>query len=205
GWVRAFLKTVWLVTSDSKSLRMETAKAQSLRDAARFRRWVAIVLSACFVAAVALIVREGGIRELAVRPPSQSGMMWRMPGWEQDLLVPWSAGIVLWPALFSYPVLLGFYVACAPASVFRTRGMADDYAEAVRSIGRYVAAPLFLVLPAAMASAAAIWLIRNAEVFTRTMAVVPMIAVGIYALRFVALAGTLYRTGQWRARTTDHA
>jgi hypothetical protein len=208
GRVRAFLKTVWLVTADSQALRMEAAKEQSVRDAARFARWVALSLSVCFVAVVVLIVHENGIREMAVQPPSQSGVGWRMSGWEQDLLVPWSAGIVLWPALFAYPVLLAFYFTGAPAAIFRARGISADRAGTVAAIGRYAAAPLFLVPLAALLLGAAALLILVSERSGSKSMLPPaiMIVAGIlfYLLLLVAILGTVYRTGQWRSRTTDH-
>jgi hypothetical protein len=209
GRVRAFLKTVWLVTADSAALRMEAAKEQSVRDARGFARWVAVSLSACFVAAVAVIVYQDGIREMAVLPPSQARVAWRMAGWEQDLLAPWSAGILLWPVLVACPVMLAFYVAGAPASVFRTRGLPPDRAEAVAAIGRYAAAPLFLVLLAALLVGATVLGVVAVEDEVRPGLMLPVVVMLLFLvaglLGLVALVGTVYRTGQWRARTTDHA
>src|SRR5688572_2773768 len=44
GRVRAFFKTVWMITSDVRSLRHEAAKPQSPSDAAAFRWWVVTFL-----------------------------------------------------------------------------------------------------------------------------------------------------------------
>jgi hypothetical protein len=209
GRVRAFLKTVWLATADSESLRMEAAKEQSVRDAAWFARWVAVSLSLCFLAVVALIVYQDGIREMAVKPPSQARVAWRMSGTEQDLLAPWSAGIILWPGLVAYPVMLAFYVVAAPASVFRTRGLSGDRAEAVTAIGRYAAAPLFLILLAALLVGATVLGVLAVEDDVRPGMMLPVIVMLLFLvaglLCLVAFVGTVYRTGQWRARTTDHA
>ncbi len=209
GRVRAFLKTVWLVTADGKALSMEAAKEQSARDAAWFTRWVAASLVVCFVAVVALVVYQGGIRAVAVKPPSQARTAWQMSGWEQDVLAPWSAGIVLWPTLVACPVMLAFYVAGAPASVFRTRGLSPDRAETVAAIGRYAAAPLFLVLLAALLVGATVLGVLAVEDEVRPGMMLPVIVMLLFLvaglLGLVALVGTVYRTGQWRARTTDHA
>lgn len=208
GRVRAFLKTVWLVTADSAALRMEAAKEQSVRDAVWFTRWVAASLSLCFVAVVALIVHEGGIEDMAVQPRSQSRSALPMSGWEQDALVPWSAGIVLRPVPFACAILLAFYVAGAPAAIFRTRGMSPDRAETVKAIGHYAAAPMFLILLAALVIGAAVALIQTFEHVARPSVMLPVLVLLIMLLSgligLVAFVGTVYRTGHWRARTTDH-
>ena len=174
-----------------------------------FARWVAVSLSVCFVAAVAVVVYQDGIREMAVLPPSQARVAWRMSGWEQDLLAPWSAGILLWPVLVACPVLLAFYVAGAPASLFRTGGLAGGRAETAAAIGRYAAAPLFLVLLAALLIGATALAVIMVEDEVRPSLLLPVIVLMIMLvaglLGLVALVGTVYRAGQWRARTTDHA
>jgi hypothetical protein len=205
GRVQAFSKTVWLVTADGRALRQETAKEQSVHDAAKFRRWVALSLSICFIGAATMLIQQHVIADLAVKPPSATVVAWKLSGWEQDLLVPWSAGIVFPPALVAYAVLLAFYVAGAPASVLRTGGMSEDYAQAVRTIGCYVAAPLFLVLPAGVLFVGTVWMARTNEVIERTTLLVPLVIIATYVIVFVAIAGTVYRTGQWRSRTTDRA
>jgi hypothetical protein len=168
-----------------------------------------VSLSVCFLAVVALIVYQDGIGEMAVNPPAQARVAWRMAGWEQDLLAPWSAGIILWPVLAACPVLLAFYVAGAPASVFRTRGLSPDRAETVEAIGHYAAAPLFLVLLAALLVGATVLGVRAVEDDVRPGIMLPVIVMLLFLvaglLGLVALVGTVYRTGQWRARTTDHA
>ena len=198
GRLRAFLKTVWLVTIDSKRLRYETAKCQSSRDAAAFRRWVAVLLTICFAAAVVmLLLREGVEAIVVVQEPSVFTRV-SLEGYEIDLLVPWSAGIALRPALFVYALVLGFYVAGSSRSIFRTKELAPDYAETVEAIGSYVSAPLAWLLPAAAGYAALFWI--DAEPMA-TPFVTTLIVVG-FLLVLLAIGGTVYRTGQWRARTT---
>jgi len=203
GRFRAFLKTIWLVTADSNSLRHETAKAQSPRDATAFGRWVAVLLALLFAGIVALVVHEDALRDIVVRPPSARFPTWQLNGLQQDILVPWSAGVTMPWALFAYATALAFYTAAAPRSLFRTRGLTPEYAETVRAIGGYCCAPLMLALPAAALYAGTAWLaIVSGEVFRRNSAL-PLVLVGVaFGLLFAAVGGTVYRTAQWRARTT---
>src|SRR4029079_5197573 len=113
GRFAAFGRTVWQFTSDTKSIRYEHAKPQSARDAAVFRRWVGVLVGLCLMVPVILIYQEGGLKNLAIEPGSAFGPMFggkgMMPGWAQDAVVPWSAGITLPFALFVYAVLLAVY------------------------------------------------------------------------------------------------
>lgn len=198
GRVRAFLKTVWLVTIDSKQLRHETAKAQSRRGAAAFRRWIAVLLTICFAAAIVMLLLGDGIEAIVVvHEPSVFARL-SMEGYEIDLLVPWSAGIALRPAPFAYALVLGFYVAGATRSIFRTNRLSPDYADTVESIGDYVAAPLAWLVPAAAGCAALLWI---DEEFAATQLVTALITISLF-LGLLALGGTIFRAGQWRARTT---
>jgi hypothetical protein len=219
GRVRAFLKTVWLVSSDSGVLRQEAAKEQSARDGSSFRRWVAVALSASLLFVAVAMIEGGAVRDLVVRPGSPNGgggvwrlvvsfpggAGWRLAGWRQDLLVPWSAGVAMRPALLAYAVVLAFYLAGAPRSVLRTRGMPPDYAEAVRAIGGYASAPLVWMLPCVMGYALAFLLMQSYDAVVRTTALVPIVITVSFLVGVAGLLATVYRTAQWRARTTDHA
>ena len=199
GRLRAFLKTVWLVTADAASLRQETAKAQSPRDGASFRRWVAVVLSACFGVVVVMVLSGGGMHELAVGPDEYSFGL--MPRWTQDLLVPWSAGITIAPALFVYSTVLAFYIVGVPRSIFRTRGLPQDYRRTVEAISGYVVAPLVLLIPATVGYVGLYFLSQREELMRRGM-LMPLLMIGSFIIVMVAVGGTAYRMGQWRARTT---
>ena len=203
GPLRAFLKTVWLVTADAASLRYEVAKQQRPRDGASFRRWVAVILSACFAAGVGVVIAAGGIKEAAVdRDEFSSGTM---QPWTQDLFVPWSAGVVIRPALFAYTTLLAFHLAGVPRSIFRTHGMPEHYRQTVEAISGYVVAPLVLLLPATVGFAALFFLLRHpyAEWAERgpLAAILQVLLIVGGVLAFAAVASTVHRTGQWRART----
>ena len=203
GRVRAYFKTVWLVTVDSKQLAQETAKTQSPRDAAAFLWWVGLAMTACFVAAVVMLVESGAIAEAAVDPQTNFRMVTRWPGLVQDLVVPWSAGIARREWLFFCAALLGFYVAGAPRAVIRTGAPSSDFADTVRAIGAYAAAPLTFVA----FGAAGYSLVAVLETYVGVASVVRnWLPAGIliilsFLLIVLGVAFTVYRTGQWRART----
>jgi hypothetical protein len=201
GRLRAFLRTVWLVTADSKILRHEAAKPQSPHDAAVFRRWVAAVAALCFAAGVIMLIETGAIVELAGQDQSPFALLSQPRGWMLDVLVPWWAGVTLQPALFGYAVTLAVYSVGATRPIFRTRGLLADYAETVEAISGYVVAPLVWLLPATAGYSLVLWLdATEPHPISRTwVGPVLMIVTGLLAV--LAIAGTVYRTGQWRART----
>jgi len=205
GRVRAFLRTAWMVTGDGKALRQEAAKEQSARDGAWFRRWVAAVLAACCLFIAGAMVEKDALKDMVVQPHFVYSATGGMPGWQQDLVVPWSAGLVIRPAFFVYAVLVAFYVSRAPGLVLHTRGMAPDYAEAVRAIGGYVSAPLFWILPCLVGYVAAFWLMQSYDAMVRRTPLVPIVICLAFLVGVAGVVATVYRTGQWRARTTDHS
>lgn len=203
GRVRAFLKTVWLVTIDSKLLSQETAKAQSPKDAAAFRRWVAAALALCFAGAVVMLIESGAMADAMIDRSLNLPFYTRWPGLAQDLAVPWSAGVVWRPALFAYAALLAFYVAGATRPIFRTRGMSLDYADTVGAIGTYASAPLALILLGAAGYAAVATLETYVEIrfIARVWLPAAITVIVSFLLLIFGVVLTVYRTGQWRART----
>jgi hypothetical protein len=205
GRFAAFGRTVWQFTSDVRPIRYDYAKPQSARDAAVFRRWVGVLLALCLMVPVVLVYRLGGLKEMAVEPGSAFGPIWgaraMLPGWAQDAVVPWSAGITLPFALFAYAVLLAAYIVSAPAAVLRSKGLPSVQAENVRAIGIYGSAPLvWLALSTALFLAAYLPTLQPGSKFGNSLASIVLTGmwflVGVLSLGF-----TVYRTGQWRART----
>jgi hypothetical protein len=188
------------VTLDAKSLRFEASRRQSLADAVVFRRWVGTLVAACWVAVVTLMYAAKAFDPMLAKKgggPLAAGAN----GWEADLHVPWSAGITLPGAPFAYAVLAAAYFAGAPGAVFRTRNMPPGRADAVRAVGRYVAAPLVWLVPAtAVFAATYLAATREGSGFTHTPAFKVLVIV-VCLLTAGALAATVHRTGQWRARS----
>jgi hypothetical protein len=205
GRVRAFLKTVWLITVDARSLRHEAAKPHSAGDGVTFRRWVTVPVAAGSVGLSLLLISLGAIEDAVVQQAELFRFRGidRVPtGFEQDFLVPWSAGVALRPALFGYAVLVAVYVSGAPGPIFRRGGMPSGRAEAARAMGDYAAAPLVWLLPATATFAAAAWLSGELDGSYEESRFFPAVAGAGWLLAVLGLGGAVYRTGQWRARVT---
>ncbi len=202
GRVKAFLVTIWQVTVDRRSLRHEAAKPQSAADADVFRRWVTTVVALCFAVFATMLILGDGIQFVTIeKVPSFSGVP-PQPGYVQDLVVPWSAGVTLWPALYGYGLLLAMYMTGATLPVLKRPGITAGRVDTAHAIARYTTAPLVWLLPAAVGYAILFrpWITNDTRVrgslgFT-TLAIVSFLSV------VFALLATVYRTGQWRARVT---
>jgi hypothetical protein len=206
GRFAAFGRTVWQFTSDTKAIRYDNAKPQSARDAAVFRRWVGVLVGLCLMVPVILIYREGGLKTLAIEPGSAFGPMFgakgMMPGWAQDAVVPWAAGMTLPFALVVYAVLIAAYVVSAPGAVLRSKGLSPDQAKSVRAIGLYVSAPLvWLALATGLFLALYVPAVQPDSKFGRSVAFGVLIWIS-FLVGVMSLGFTVYRTGQWRARIT---
>lgn len=199
----AFLKTVWLVTIDSAALRFEQAKRQSPADAAVFRRWVSLLLAVALAGAATAITLGGGLEDLVVEKPTPFGLgrVAPLPGYAQDLLVPWSAGIALPGAAYAYAVLLAAYIPGAAESVFRTRGMSPDRQESTRAIARYTSAPLAWVLPGTLGNVLLFWADHGPQGNSLPTPLVVFIN-ATFLLVWLGMGLTVFRTGQWKARVT---
>jgi hypothetical protein len=168
-----------------------------------FRRWVAAHLAVCFGGLAVLAIVSGAHEELVVDPTAvfAAGAV-PLTGLMQDLHVPWWAGLSLEPAVIGYAMLAAVALANAPAAVFRTRGMPADGAEAAQAIGRYAAGPLVWLVPAT-AVFIAHWFISerdgSSEIPRLTLALASAVW---FLLALMAVAATVVRTGQWRARVT---
>ena len=203
GRLRAFLKTVWLVCADSRSLSHETAKSQSPRDAAVFRRWVAAALAVCFCGVVVMLIESGALADAVVDPSPGFMRFGRSARLVQDLLVPWCAGILWRPALFGYATAFAVYAAGATRPIFRTRGLSADYADTGEAIGAYAAAPLVLVLfgTAGYGLVAALETYVEIRFIANVWMPAAILVIFSFLLLIFGVALTVYRTGQWRART----
>lgn len=204
GRVRAFMKTVWVVTLDLKSIRHEAAKPQSARDAAVFRRCLTAVVTPCLAGLAVVIILNEGIEELVVQKRTAYGAMVSggLTGWQQDLLVPWSAGIALPGALFVYAALAAAVTTRAPAAVVRAPGSGLQQVEAARAIGGYSAAPLAWLAPAMAAFVLAVLVGPDRNGIPESPRLFPIASGTWCLLALLAFGGTVYRTGQWRVRIT---
>jgi hypothetical protein len=201
GRVRAYLKTVWQVLADARSLAYETAKPQAAEDARSFA-WVtgALLSVALLVPVVMGVLDEKGLGFLAV-PPNSPGFTnpW-LTGWKLDVILPWSAGATLWPVPFLCIALFAFYLARAARPMFASSATRSVPADRASAIALYTAGPLALLLLANVTlfgSAITISLLRDRPMIGQEVLILLLLSA---LIAFVAIVGTLGRAGQWLAR-----
>jgi hypothetical protein len=203
GRLRTFWKTVWYVTADKRLIRQELARPQDPRDARRFRAWNAACVAVALLVVAALTAGQFGLGAVAVQPfvPFVPGQF-PLPGYVQDLAVPWSAGVTLLPFLPLYLVRLAVYLTGAGRSMIRLKGYPPEHRERARAMMAYAAAPLAWLLPAALAHALAIGFLQlekhGDDLGPRA---VWLTFEGLaLVLAAVAVIGTPYRSGEWFTR-----
>jgi hypothetical protein len=143
GRARAYVKTVWMVTSGTQSLRQEPKKRLALDEARRFRA-VTVVLIWLGLLGVMVSIAPKGMRMLEPFPAPLTYPDHLSP-WTDDLFVPWAAAACRW---YLWPVaLLGLavYLSGAPAWLFKVRH--QDRAESARAIGYYAASVIAWCTP----------------------------------------------------------
>ena len=147
GRVRAYLRTLWLVTINSRRLAYEAVKPQTFADARNFRRITAVILAMVLLGAFAVIViAQNGLVFMAVQPePLQVSPS--STQWMYDLAVPWSAGATLWPVIPVCLVFLAFGIASAAQSLFRAPAASARQQDRAAAISCYAIAPLAGFLP----------------------------------------------------------
>src|SRR5439155_4950322 len=101
GRVRAFCKTVWQITIDSRRLRDESQKPHQLSDARFFRRVVAVMLGLTFISVfLALALEEKGLAFLAIQKSAQFNIeVTAIPHRLFEVIVPWCAGATILPVI----------------------------------------------------------------------------------------------------------
>jgi hypothetical protein len=204
GRVRAYLKTVSLVTLDRRVIRQELAKPQDLADAKAFARVTACLVALALVGAFAMLIRanDGSLEFLGVsRQPYAPPRAWPS-GPIVDVVVPWSAGATLWPVLPVSLVLLAVFVTGAPRTIFALRKFPQHHRRRGAAISYYITAPLAMLVPAMLWVALLNELVRGEvplPLFLDTTA-------GLTAEFLVggAILATLWSCGQW-ARRAKHS
>ena len=199
GRVRAYAATVWHILSDTPSLRYEAAKPQDPADAQAFARvtstFVAATLLLPFFAAMA---DAGGMAFLAM-PPNDSRGPW-LRGWYQDLLVPWAAGVTLWPVAVACVAIYGCYVVRAARPMFGTGLAPSVRPERAEAIALYATAPLALLPLAAVVlwgTGLAISFLQGATLSFEAGMLLLLLSLVVATIAVIA---PCVRVGQWLAR-----
>lgn len=199
GRLRALRRTLAMFILDNRALRLETARPQDARAAIFFTAIIAVApLLIAWGAWTAVIAIEGRVA-FAVQPPEMFAITpTALPGWQQDLAVPWSAGAILWPVLPLCMVPLAWQLASAPARVRAVEGLAEPRRWEGKALMRYASSPLVLLLLGAMLWGLSVMLVEmDAGLPDGVIAILAMAGVTFAVL---AVVGTLLRSGQWAAR-----
>ena len=199
GRVRAYAATVWQILSGSRTLAYEAGKPQDPADARLFARitgaLVALTLLVPFFAAMA----DAGGMSFVAMPPNDSRGPW-LRGWHQDLLVPWAAGVTLWPGAAACIVLYGFYVVRAARPMFRVGLAPSVRPERAEAISLYATAPLALLPLAAITlwgTAIVVSYLQGASLSFEAGMVLVLLSLVIATIAVIA---PCVRVGQWLAR-----
>src|SRR5881394_2399825 len=193
--VRNYLKTIWLITINSRRLRFETLKNQNLAHARSFQRITTFV--------VALALGGSGAALLAADPaifaaPIPTGLR---ATWREDLLLPWLAGANLRPVIPVMLLFVAIHLTSVHHRLFRLKSAPAPTQDRASAIACYGAAPLAWLLPLAIFSAADIALLISGAVGERG----PFMWVAIVAvnLAIILFPLTFYRILQWALRVRD--
>jgi hypothetical protein len=152
GRLRAFVRTVWLITIDSKRIRHELARPQDAKDARRFRAVNAMCIAIALLGTAAVWLGTNGLESIAIQ--SSLGLvgvttMGPRSGHIQDVAVPWCAGATILPVI---PICIVGFSACLAGMgkcLIRLKQFHPDYRERARVLMTYAAAPIAWLVPIA--------------------------------------------------------
>jgi len=151
GSVRAYLRTVWLITIGSPALAHEVSKQHDAHCARIFRRITGVILGIILAGAfVATEIGAGGLWFVAVQPDP---VMLGNPAaahWIYDLLVPWSAGATIPGIIPLMLMLLGFQITRSQEPLFRLPGASPRRQQSLTAVASYTVAPMVWLLPAVL-------------------------------------------------------
>jgi hypothetical protein len=208
GRVRAYLKTFWQVTVDSKAIRYEAAKPQEAGDGRAFGRVTACIVAMALLAVFAAAVfADGGLTFVAIQPQNLFNSFGNstapMAPYLQDLLVPWSAGATIAPVMPLCLISLALCVSGAQRYVFRAPNAPALHRQRAAALSYYVTAPLILLLPALGCCTLAALLNANKlfSEYGRFQRLSLSLAPAGALLFLIAILGTIYRAAQWLMRT----
>jgi hypothetical protein len=150
GRARAFWRTLLVTTFRPRRLASAAAMPVDYRQAQRFRRWIIVLTSLPFVAAI-LVARRfgatdaiGGIIDVYTYPNGYPGGVTPRYGW-MDPAFCWSAGAMLWPVL-AIGVLITFaLITAAPSYWFHPSSLPIVRQNRAVAISAYLCGPLLWI------------------------------------------------------------
>jgi len=208
GRARAFWRTLLLTTFRPKRLAGAAAMPVDYREAQRFRRWIIILTSLPFIAAI-LITRHfgaadaiGSIVQIYSYPSGYPGGVTPRFSW-MDPAFCWSAGAILWPVL-PVGVLITFaLITAAPSYWFHPASLPIVRQNRAVAISAYLCGPLLwiaLLVCAALGVMALMWAKSADEPSLQWTLELLLVLMGLAALALVLLLG--WNTMRVLSRTT---
>ncbi len=199
GRVRAYVRTVWQITADARGVRHELSRPQAIGDGRGFARITGTLLGLMFVGLLLGAWATFDDWTLNIAPPSiWPGAGPVLPGWAQDLMVPWLAGFELPGVAPGCAFLLGMALAWMPRSVFHARRLPTERGLAVEALAGYLGAPL-LVAPVGLLMVGIGGALVEGSSDAASAGAALLILGFTVAVASVLLA--LLRAGQWVARS----
>jgi hypothetical protein len=191
GRVRAYLKTVWLMTIDSPHLRGQAAGILKMSDAHSFRRITSTLLALALVGVFVFIADDLAVviseYRLNISSVNQLGH------WSHDLIVPWLAGITLPAVLPVMLVGLALGLTWTQRPLFRSEEAAPR--ESAIALSCYAAGPMAWWLPILGGECGIFYLDSIGVLELR-----PGIVVIMAALLAIGLSMMVARITQWAIR-----
>jgi hypothetical protein len=191
GRIRAFVKTVWLITIDSRRLRDESQKPHELSDARSFRNIVALALGLTFLSVfIAITLQQKSLAFLAIQKSNHFDMSEnRISHPLYDVLVPWSAGATIWPVMHILLIIFAFALCRVPRFLFRSGD-----APSAAALACYSIAPISWLLPITFLELLLVYL------DSRGLQISVAINYMMVALPAIVLFATVGRVCQWSVR-----
>jgi hypothetical protein len=190
--IRNYLKTVWLITINSRRLRYETLKNQNLAHARSCHRITTLLVAVTLAGSCAAIVVADPLIFAIPRPFP------RPATWRDDLIVPWAAGATLRPVLPLMFLRLAVHLMRIHHRLFRLRDAPAHSQDRAFAIAAYTIAPMFWLLPLAIFLAGGASLILAGIIEARVLIMYLLSLPVLAAILLFPL--TLFRILQWTLR-----
>jgi hypothetical protein len=196
GTALAFAETVWLVSIDSRKLRGEADKPQSIEDGKSFYRIISLLMSLALLGVFgSMVMAEGGLSFLAIQKSEQlKAGLDRIPRWFFDLAVPWSAGATLLPVMPGVLIFLAFGICRAPRKLFRAGG------DAALAVASYSIAALAWLVPITVVELG-VFHFNSMDLEKISLPLIPLMV----AAPAIILVAAITRIVQWSRRSNNHS
>jgi hypothetical protein len=147
GRFRAYWRTVWLASLNPRKLAAESARRVGYRDAQRFRMITAVLAAAPIIAGVTaafVLSRSAGMFTVLMPSAIPGWAMYGNPTPSLDVLIPWEAGMTLYPMAPLAVLLLCILITGVHTYWFHPRRLPVVRQNRAVALAYYACAPLAL-------------------------------------------------------------